>query len=154
MVTLSVRAVFHHSQEGAVMPGTVAVDTAATFASMICMGVIPREVYGKPGEQERNAAGIPKWTAGIAVSYHADPNGGMTAPSEVLNVTIASADDPGASCPPGTAVTLDQLRCGVSAPEQRTRSDGSTRVSGGRLYWSCTAVKPAQSWSSRKSDAA
>jgi hypothetical protein len=134
------------------MPGTVIVDPAS-FTSAISMGAVPREVFGEPGTQEKTKDGTPKWTVGVAVSYAADPNG-ITAASEVLNITVVSADNPGTACPAGTAVQFDQLRVGTSAPEQKQRADGSTRVSGGRMYWSAAAVKPAQSWSRGKSDAA
>jgi hypothetical protein len=138
------------------MPGSAVIDTQATYASMISMGVIPREVFGSPGVQERTKnTNLPKWTAGIAVSYHPDPVTGMTSPAEVLNVTIASADDPGVTCPPGTSVVPDGLRIGISAPEQRERKDGSgTRVTGGKPFYSAAAIKPAQQSWNKKDNAA
>jgi hypothetical protein len=131
------------------MPGTLVISTEATFASAICMGVIPREVFGQPGVQDKTSAGVPKWTAGVAVSYHPDPAGGMTPQSEVLNITIASTEDPGKACPPGTAVAFDQLRVGVSAPEAR----GDGRIRGGKLYYSAVAIRPVSA-GFRKNDAA
>jgi hypothetical protein len=127
------------------------VDTQATFASAISMGVIPREVFGQPGVQEKTSAGVPRWTAGIAVSYNPDPGTGMTPPAEVLNITINAAEDPGLACPPGTAVTFEILRGDVSAPQAKPNG----RVSGGKLYWSVLHLAPAVSSSFRsKSDAA
>lgn len=135
------------------MPGTFLVDPQ-TFTGAISMGAIPREVFGQPGVQEKTRDGVPKWTVGVAVSYAPDAYG-MTSPSEVLNITVVSDQDPGVSCPAGTAVTFDQLRAGASAPEQKQRADGSTRVAGGRLYWSARAVLPAAaSYRSKSSDAA
>jgi hypothetical protein len=129
---------------------TFVVDTAATFASAICMGVIPREVFGQPGTQDRTAQGLPRWTCGVAVSYHADAASGITPPSEVLNITVNAAEDPGTSCPAGTPVAFEGLRAGVSAPE--ARQDG--RIRGGRLFWSATAIRPASSGFRSKTDAA
>jgi hypothetical protein len=135
------------------MPATVLVDPA-TFTSAISMGALPREVFGQQGVQERTKDGLPRWTVGVAVSYAPDAYG-ITAPSEVLNIGVVSAEDPGLTVPPGTAVTFDGLRVGASAPEQRERKDGSgMRVVGGRMFWSAASIRPAQSWSRGKSDAA
>lgn len=135
------------------MPGTLIVDSS-TFTSAISMGALPREVYGQPGVQERTKdTNLPKWTVGVAVSYAPDIYG-MTAPSEVLNISVIAADDPGSACPPGTPVTFDTLRVGVSVPEQRERKDGNgTRVTGGKMFYSAAAIKPVPAWS-KKSDAA
>jgi hypothetical protein len=137
------------------MPGTFAVDTAATYTSAIVMATGPKEVFGQAGRQDVTASGEKKWQAQVAVSYHPDPNG-IVNPAEVIAVSMVG-EDPGPACPPGTAVTFDQLRAGVSAPEQRERKDGNgTRVVGGKLFYSAKAIKPApaqQSWS-KKSDAA
>jgi hypothetical protein len=134
------------------MPGTLVINAEATFASALSMGVIPREVFGEAGVQERTkGSNIPKWTAGVAVSYNPDPVTGMTSPAEVLNITIVSAEDPGASCPPGTPVSFDSLRVGISAPEQRERKDGNgSRVVGGKPFYSCVALRPAQPANGRR----
>jgi len=130
------------------MPGTLIVDPA-TFSAAIVMATGPKTVFGAGNVQDKNAAGVLKWTANVAVTYSPDGTG-IAPPSEVLSVTITSSEDPGTSCPPGTPVAFDQLRAGVSAPEKR--DDG--RVRGGRLYWMAAGIKPAQSWSRGKSDAA
>ena len=139
------------------MSGTLVVNAEATFASAISMGVIPREVFGQAGVQERTKGDNPllKWTLGLAVSYRPDPVTGMTSPAEVLNITIVSAEDPGRSCPPGTPVVVDGLRVGISAPEQRERKDGNgTRVTGGKPFYSAVAVKPAPGQFNRQPDKA
>jgi hypothetical protein len=132
------------------MPGTLLVDPS-TFQSAIVMAVAPKEVFGQPGVQDKNSAGVLKWQAAVAVSYVPDPAGGMTAQSEVLQITITSNTDPGANCPLGTQVTLDQLRVGLSPPEKR--DNGSIR--GGRLWFSAAGLRPtATTYRSSKSDAA
>jgi hypothetical protein len=130
------------------MPGTLIIDPAS-FSAAIVMATAPKTVFGAGNVQDKNAAGVPKWTANVAVTYSPDGTG-IAPPSEVLSVTITSTEDPGTSCPPGTSVTFDQLRAGISPPEKR--DDG--RVRGGRLWYSAAGIKPAQSWSRGKSDAA
>lgn len=135
------------------MPGTFIV-SPETFASAIVMATTPKLKY-QTEDQEVNAAGERKWYAQVAVSYQPDANL-IISPAEVLSVSIAG-EDPGITCPPGTQVTFDQLRAGVSGVEQRERKDGNgTRVVGGKLFYSAKALKPAQSWSGsgRKSEAA
>lgn len=135
------------------MPGTFVVNAEATYASAIVMATGPKEIFGQPGTQDVNRDGLKKWTAQVAVSYVPDANG-IVSPAEVLAISLLG-DDPGIGCPPGTQVTFDQLRAGVSAPEQRERKDGNgTRVVGGKLFYSCAALRPVQQSWSKKSDAA
>jgi hypothetical protein len=134
------------------MPGTLVVDPA-TFTSAIVMATAPKNVFGSD-RQDVTAGGEKKWQAQVAVSYAPDQYG-IVSPAEVLPVSIAG-EDPGVACPPGTPVTFDGLRAGVSSPEQRERKDGNgMRVVGGKLFYSAKGIKPAQqqSWS-KKSDAA
>jgi hypothetical protein len=129
------------------MPASTFIVDPATFASAIVMATAPKEVFGQPGNQDVNAQGEKKWTAQVAVSYAPDQNS-MTAPAEVLNVSVAG-EDPGVACPPGTPVSFDRLRAGLNPPEKR---DNGT-IRGGRLWYSAAGIRPVQSWS-KKSDAA
>ncbi len=134
------------------MPGTLIVHPD-TYTSAIVMATAPKEKFGETGVQEITKNGEKKWTAQVAVGYAADQYG-ITSPAEVLNVGIVG-EDPGITCPPGTPVTFDGLRAGVSSPEQRERKDGNgMRVVGGRLFYSAKAIKPAQQAWNKKSDAA
>jgi hypothetical protein len=129
--------------------GTLIVDPS-TFTSAIVMATAPKLVFGtQTGEHDTNAAGVLKWTAQVAVSYAPDSNG-MTAPAEVLNVSVAADTDPGITCPPGTSVTFDQLRVGLNPPEKR---DNGT-IRGGRLWYSAAGIRPAVASYRAKSDAA
>ena len=131
---------------------TFIVDNS-TFASAIVMATAPREKFGEPGVHEVTKNGEKKWVAQVAVGYVADLNG-ITSPPEVISVGIIG-EDPGVACPPGTPVTFEQLRVGVSAPEQRERKDGNgMRVVGGKMFASAKAIKPAQQAWNKKSDAA
>jgi hypothetical protein len=135
------------------MPGSASyvIDTAQTFQTVILMGCVPRTKF-QSDEVDKDASGTPKWTVGLAVSTI--PVNGMPAVSEVLNVTVASLANPCDGLAPGTPVTVEGFRVGISAPEQRPGRDGGSRVIGGKPFFSCSAVKSAQSWSGRKSDAA
>lgn len=129
------------------MPGTFIVDPA-TFASAIMMATAPKLVF-QSDQQDVTRAGERKWTAQVAVSYAPD-SGGMTSPAEVLSVSVAG-EDPGITCPPGTAVQFDQLRAGLNPPEKR---DNGT-IRGGRLWYSAAGIRPAvASYRAPKSDAA
>jgi hypothetical protein len=134
------------------MPGNASyvIDAAQTFQTVIYMGCVPRTKF-QSDEVDKDVNGVPKWTVGLAVTTV--PVGGMPAASEVINVTIVSAVNPCENLTPGAQVQVEGFRVGISAPEQRPGRDGGSRVVGGKPFFSCLAVKPAQSWS-RKSDAA
>jgi hypothetical protein len=132
------------------MPGTIHVNTDATFATMILMGITEKTKFGTD-VPEVSASGEKKYTAEIAVQYR--PEYGMRPVSEVISATITGGDHNAIlGIPPGSPVALDGLRCGVSAPEKR--EDG--RVRGGRLYFMASGIRPAGASGMRpvKSDAA
>ena len=131
------------------MPGTIHVDTDATFSTMILMGIAEKMKYGTD-VPEVSALGEKKYTAEIAVQYR--PEGTMRPVSEVISATITGGDHNAIlGIAPGSPVVLEGLRCGVSAPEKR--DDG--RVRGGRLYFMASAIRSAAaSYRAPKSDAA
>lgn len=131
------------------MPGTIHVNTDATFATMILMGIAEKTKFGTD-VPEVSALGEKKYVAEVAVQYRAE--GTMRPVSEVISATITGgAHDAILGIPPGSPVELAGLRCGVSAPEKR--EDG--RVRGGRLYFMASAIRPAgASMRPVKSDAA
>lgn len=120
------------------MSGNVTVDLRSTFAAMILMGIGEKMQFGT-AIPETTRDGERKYTAEVAVTYHAE--GVMKPVSEVISVTITGGDH-GAilGIPVGSLVSVDRLRCGVSAPEKR--EDG--RVRGGKLYWMASGIRPAQ----------
>jgi hypothetical protein len=117
------------------MPGnsTYVIDAAQTFSTVILMGCVPRTKF-QSDEVDTTADGTPKWTAGLAVTYHAV--NGMPAQSDVINVTIAAAANPADGISPGSPVTLDGLRVGISPVEKR-----GDRIVGGKPWHSATAVR-------------
>ena len=130
------------------MPGTIHVDTDATFSTMILMGIAEKMKFGTD-VPEVSALGEKKYTAEIAVQYRPE---GMRPVSEVISATITGGDHSAIlGIAPGSPVVLEGLRCGVSAPEKR--DDG--RVRGGRLYFMASAIRSAaSSYRAPKSDAA
>jgi hypothetical protein len=131
------------------MPGTIHVNTDATFATMILMGIAEKTKFGTD-VPEVSALGEKKYTAEVAVQYRAE--GTMRPVSEVISATITGPGPDILSIPPGSPVELAGLRCGVSAPEKR--DDG--RLRGGRLYFMASSIRVAGASGMRpvKSDAA
>lgn len=110
------------------MPGTIHVAVDQTFSTMILMSIAEKTIWGTD-QPEITKSGERKYTAEVAVQYR--PENGMRAVSEVISATITGGDHAAIlGIAPGSAVTLDGLRCGVSAPEKR--EDG--RVRGEALF--------------------
>ena len=101
------------------MPGTLTIDTGATFQTVLLMASGPKLKFGST-EQDISARGERKWDVQAAVTYHAEP--GMKAISEVIAVTVTGpGTDPCASIPAGTSIVFDRLRVGFSVPEAREK---------------------------------
>lgn len=128
------------------MPGTFTIDATRTFALLMLMGTSPRIEFQGTAQAKDND-GRPKWEAQLAATWLADP--GRRAVSEVLSVTIASDRDPGDGIAPGSPVTVEGLRVGVSTPERTDRG-----VRGGRAWYSAEALRPAAAPKFGKQDAA
>ena len=67
------------------MPGTLTIDTTATFQAVLLMASGPKLKFGST-EQDISARGERKWDVQAAVTYHAEP--GMKPVSEVIAVTV------------------------------------------------------------------
>lgn len=119
------------------MPGTLVVDPHQSFSTVIFMGSAPRMKFGT-SEQDVSPTGEKKWSVDAAVTYTPQP--GQRPQSDVLSVTVTGpGTDPGLSIPPGSQVEFEQLRVGVSAPEQRDNG----RIAGGRAWFQATGVRIA-----------
>ncbi len=117
------------------MPGTLTIDTAATFQAVLLMASGPKLKFGST-EQDISARGERKWDVQAAVTYFAEP--GIKAVSEVISVTVTGPGaDPCASIPPGTAIAFDKLRVGFSPPEARENGRG---IRGGRPWYQASDV--------------
>lgn len=127
------------------MPGTITVNPAQTFAAMLLMSAAQKLKFGTT-EPDISASGEKKHTVELAVTYLAE--NGMRPVSEVISVTVTGGDN--ITIAPGTPVEFGSLRCGVSTPEKRDNG----RISGGRLYWMGSGIRPASSFRQSKSEAA
>ena len=120
------------------MPGTLIIDTTATFQAALLMASGPKLKFGST-EQDISARGERKWDVQAAVTYHAEP--GMKPVSEVIAVTVTGPDsDPCASISPGTPIVFDRMRVGFSVPEARENGRG---IRGGRPWYQATDVHQA-----------
>jgi hypothetical protein len=136
-------------KEAASMPGTLTVDTAATFQAVLLMASGPKLKFGST-EQDISARGERKWDVRAAVTYHAES--GLKPVSEVIAVTVTGpANDPCASIPPGTPIVFDKMRVGFSPPEARENGRG---IRGGRPWYQANNVHQAQHSRPTKTDAA
>ena len=96
------------------MPGTLTIDTTATFQAVLLMASGPKLKFGST-EQDISARGERKWDVQAAVTFHAEP--GMKPVSEVIAVTVTGpAADPCASITPGSPIVFDKMRVGFSLP--------------------------------------
>src|SRR5580692_13172258 len=72
-------------REASSMPGTLTIDTAATFQAVLLMASGPKLKFGST-KQDISARGERKWDVQAAVTFHAEP--GMKPVSEVIAVTV------------------------------------------------------------------
>ena len=131
------------------MPGTLTIDTNATFQAVLLMASGPKLKFGST-EQDISARGERKWDVQVAVTYHAEP--GMKPASEVIGVTVTGpASDPCASIAPGTPIVFDKMRVGFSPPEARENGRG---IRGGRPWYQASNVQQSHPPRNAKADAA
>ena len=117
---------------------TYAIDMGQTFTSVIYMASAAKLRFGTQ-EPDTNAAGEKKWGIQAAVTYKTEPD--RPPMSEVIPLTITGpASDPCALINPGTPVILEGLRVGFSPPEKGEND----RIRGGRPWFSCSGIRPAQ----------
>src|SRR5215469_2176329 len=126
------------SRRAASMPGTLTIDTAATFQAILLMASGPKLKFGST-DQDISARGERKWDVQAAVTFHAEP--GLKPVSEVIAVTVTGpAADPCASIAPGTPIVFDKMRVGFSVPKPvRTAAEFAAAARGIRLP---TFVRP------------
>jgi hypothetical protein len=118
------------------MPGTLTIDTTATFQTVLLMASGPKLKFGST-EQDISARGERKWDVQAAVTFHAEP--GMKPVSEVIAVTVTGpATDPCTSITPGSPIVFDKMRVGFSVPEARENGRG---IRGGRPWYQAANVR-------------
>ena len=125
------------------MPGaTVTIDTRNTFSSAIFLGSAAKTIFGTD-QPDIAKDGQRKFSVDIAVTYTVDQPGRKPV-SEVISVSVMGAD-PAATIAVGSPVEFDALKAGVSAPSRNDRGG----VSGGRMWFSASAIRPAASANGR-----
>lgn len=130
------------------MPGTYAVDTTATFDSMMLVNATPKLKFGSERVQETNAAGVPKWSIDLAVTYTPTVVG-MAAQSELITVTITDHAHPAQGLNPGSPVVLEGMRVGLNAAELRNE-----RLRGGKLWFTATGLRSLAPAANRRPETA
>jgi hypothetical protein len=131
--------------------GSFTVDTSRTFALALFMGSGPKLKFGS-AEQDVNSSGERKWEVQVACTWH--PEYGMAPASDVIKITCLGGTDPAAGLTPGTPVTFQDFKVGISSPEQREQKGGGTRVVGGKPFYACAAIKPANGQFARQPEKA
>lgn len=130
------------------MPGTFAVDVAATFTSAVLISVGPKPKFGGAvNQQETSADGTPKWVAEVAVTF-TPTVAGMRAQSELITITVTDRQQPALGLNPGTPVFPDGLRVGLNPPELRDE-----KLRGGKLWYTATGLRSLASSQSKQSAA-
>ena len=129
------------------MPGTFAIDTAATFTTCMLVNAGPKPKFGAADQQETNAQGTPKWLLEVAVTF-APGAPGMPAISELISVTVTAPHNPVEGVPAGTPITFDSLRAGLNVPEHGQNG----RIKGGKLWYTAIGIRPVMASSGRRSE--
>jgi hypothetical protein len=114
---------------------SVPVDQAA-FSRMMLIAIEPK-ADRETGVQFTSKDGTEKkWNCQVVASLPSKWDAGRTE-SEVVNVTLTTADDPTGYVAEGDQVTFTDLVVGVMAP---TKDDETGRIRGGRLFWQASGV--------------
>ena len=127
--------------------GSFIVDTGRTFAVTLFMGSGPKLKFGST-DQDVSATGERKWEVQVACTWF--PEYGMAPASDVIKITVLGGTDPAAGITPGTPVTFDAFKVGISAPERNDKGG----IRGGKPYYQAAAVKPANAQFARQGDKA
>jgi hypothetical protein len=124
---------------------SVPVDQSA-FSRIMVVSIQPRMVVEfdqasgqrrETGIQATSKDGIEKkWTVEVVVSMASRWDSSRTE-SEVVPVTVTTAEDPAGLVTEGEQVVFDGLTVGVMPPEQGE----SGRIRGGKLFWSASGVR-------------
>jgi hypothetical protein len=114
------------------MIGNFKIDQATTFNSVHLMSVEPKTKF-KSDQQEQSQDGTPKWQAKVAVTYSVFGRN----ESEILNVNMASRNDPGDGVAPFSPVKLEGLEVNVGPKTDRDNKP----VPGIQQWYRADAIK-------------
>lgn len=114
---------------------SVPVDQSA-FTRLMIVEVAPK-ADRETGVQYTTKDGLQrKWTVQVVASMASKWEAGRT-DSEVLSITVTSADDPATLVAEGDLVAFDHLVVGVMSPE----AGDNGRIRGGKLFWQASGVR-------------
>jgi hypothetical protein len=114
---------------------SVPVEQAA-FIKFMVVSIEPR-TDRETGIQLTSKDGIEKkWTVSVVAQLPSRWDSGRT-DSEVLSVTLTSAEDPSLQVMEGDKVWFDNLTAGVMAPEANAETG---RIRGGKLFFQATGI--------------
>jgi hypothetical protein len=114
---------------------SVPVDQAA-FSRMMLIAIEPKVDRETQVQYTSRDGAEKKWNVQVVASLPSKWDAGRTE-SEVVNVTLTTADDPTGYVAEGDQVTFTDLTVGVMAP---TKDEESGRIRGGRLFWQASGV--------------
>jgi hypothetical protein len=116
---------------------SVPVDQAA-FVKFMLISIEPK-ADRETGIQYTSKDGTEKkWTVQVVAQLPSRWDAGRTE-SEVLAVTVTSAEDPASQVMEGEKVVFDNLTVGVMAPE--SDKDNPQKIRGGKLFWQASGVR-------------
>lgn len=117
---------------------SIPVDTSQ-YDSFLLLLVAPKMKFGTDNEQSRTRDGnIPEWDVQIAAAKQrfGQPQ------NQILNVTVASRDDPSRKLSTHTLVSLVGLEVNIR-PAMRKGRDGRDYQNGINAFWRCADIEPA-----------
>ena len=119
------------------MPITSAPIDQTAFTRLMLVSITPR-TDRDTGVQLTNRDGTErKWTVEVVASLPSRCDSTRN-DTEVLAVTVTTADDPTGKVAEGDQVWFSDFTVGVMAPEA---VEGSTRIRGGKLFWQASGVQ-------------
>ncbi|OLM27543.1 hypothetical protein Ae717Ps2_7348c [Pseudonocardia sp. Ae717_Ps2] len=109
-----------------------------SFTMVMVMDLAPKLKFGSDTDQECLRNGTPKWVAQVTVGFQA-----FGRPSfSVLNVTIASHEDPRHGFQPGMPCELVGFEVGVMDKTIKDKNTGEDKVVGAQVYYRADAIRP------------
>src|SRR5262245_61475865 len=118
------------------MPINSAPVAQEAFTKLMLVTIEPR-TDRDTGVQLTNKDGTErKWTAQVVASMPSRWEANRTE-SDLINVTVTTADDPTGKVAEGDLVWFTDLTVGVMPPEQSE----SGRIRGGKLFWQASGIQ-------------
>jgi hypothetical protein len=114
---------------------SVPVDQAA-FSRMMLIAIEPKTDRDSGIQYTSKDGSEKKWNVQVVASLPSRWDADRTE-SDVVNITLSTAEDPTGYVSEGDQVAFTDLVVGVVAP---TKDEESGRIKGGRLFWQASGV--------------